>query len=47
MYVAMAVGSIQGKSRSTVVGGESRNFTVAEGEVLISNKKSAKRYVEY
>ena len=33
MYVAVAVGNIQGKSR----------FTVAEGEMLVFNKNSVKR----
>ena len=43
MYVAVAVGSIQGKSRFTVAKSESRNSTVADGGILLSNKKSAKR----
>ena len=41
MYIAVAVGSIQGKSRFTVAEGESRNST--EGGMLISNKNSVKR----
>ena len=43
MYVAVALGSIQGKSRFTVAEGESRNFTVAEGAMLVFNKNSTKR----
>ena len=42
MYVAVAVGNIQGKSRFTVAG-ESRNSTVAEGGMLVSYKDSVKR----
>ena len=47
MYVAVAVGNIQGKSRFTVAEGESRNSTVAEGGMLVSNKNSVKRKVRY
>ena len=43
MYVAMAVGHIEEKSRFTVAEGESRNSTVAEGGMLASNKGSVKR----
>ena len=43
MYVAVAVGSIQGKSRFTVAEGESRNSTVAVGGMLICNKNSFKK----
>ena len=43
MHVAVAVGNIQGKSRFTVAEGESRNSTVAEGGMLVSNKNSVKR----
>ena len=43
MYVAVAVGYIQGKSRFTVAEGESRNSTVTEGGMLISSKNSVKR----
>ena len=43
MYVAVAVGSIQGKSRSTVAEGESRISRVAVGEMLVFNKNSVKR----
>ena len=43
MYVAVAVGNIQGKSRITVAEGESTNTTVAEGRMLVSNKSSIKR----
>ena len=42
MYVAVAVGDIQGKSRFTVVEGESSNSTVAEGGILVSDKDSVK-----
>ena len=42
MYVAVAVGSIQGKSRSTVAERESRNSTVARGGILVCDKKSVK-----
>ena len=42
MYVAVAAGSIQGKRRFTVEEGEARNSTVAEGGILVSNKKSVK-----
>ena len=41
MYVAVEEGSIQGKSRFTVAEVESRNSTVAEGEMLVSNRNSA------
>ena len=43
MYVTVAVGSIQGKSRFTVAEGKSRNSTVAVGGMLVSNKNSVKR----
>ena len=43
MYVAVAVGSIQGKSRFKVAEGKSRNSTVAVGGMLVFNKNSAKR----
>ena len=43
MYVAVAVGNIQGKSGFTVSEGELRNSTVAEGGMLVSNKSSVKR----
>ena len=43
MYVAVAVGSIQGKSTLAVAEGESRNSTVAVGEMLVFNKNSVKR----
>ena len=43
MYVAVAVGNIQGKSRFTVAEGESRRSTVAEGEILVSDQNSVKR----
>ena len=43
IYVAVAVGSIQGKSRFAVAGGESRNSTVAVGGTLVFNKNSFKR----
>ena len=47
MYVAVAVASIQGKSRFKVAEGESRNSKVAEGRMLESNKNSVKRQVGY
>ena len=43
MYAAVAVGSIQGKGRFTVAESESRNSTVAVGEMLVVNKNSVKR----
>ena len=43
MYVTVAVGSIQGKSRLTVAEGESRISTVAAGAMLVFNKNSVKR----
>ena len=43
VYVAVAVNNIQGKSRFTVAEGESRNSTVAEGGMFLSNKNSVKR----
>ena len=43
IYVTVAVGSIQGKSRFTVAVGESRNSTVAVGGMLVFNKNSVKR----
>ena len=42
MYVAVAVGNIQGKNRFTAAEGESRNSTVAGGGMLVSNKNSVK-----
>ena len=42
MYVAVEVGNLQGKSRFTMVEGESRNSTVAEGEMLVDIKNSVK-----
>ena len=47
MYVAVAVGSIQGKSRLAVGEGESKNSQVTEGEILESDKNIVKRKVEY
>ena len=47
MYVAVAVGSMQGKSRFTVTDGESRNTAVAEGGILLFNKNSVKQHVGY
>ena len=43
MYDAMAVGSIQGKSRSTVAEGEFRNSALAKNGILVSNKNSVKK----
>ena len=43
MYVAVAVGSIQGKSTLAVAEGESRNSTVAVGDMLVFNKNNVKR----
>ena len=43
MYVAVAVGSIQGKSRFTVADSESRNSTVAVCGMLVFSKNSVKR----
>ena len=43
MYVAVAVGNIQGKSRLTVAEGESTNSTVTEDGMLVSNKNNVKR----
>ena len=43
MYVVVAVGNIQGKSRFTVAEGELRNSIVAESGMLVSNKNSDKR----
>ena len=43
MFVAVAAVNIQGKSRFTVEEGESRNSTVAEGEMLVTNENSIKR----
>ena len=43
IYVAVALGNIQGKSRFTVTEGESKNSTVTEGGMLVSNKSSVKR----
>ena len=42
MYVAVAVGNIQGKSRFTLAEDELRNSLVAEGEMLVSDKGSVK-----
>ena len=47
MYVAVAAGSIQGKSRFTVAEVESRNSTVAVGGMLVFNKNSVIRSVGY
>ena len=41
--IGHAVGYMQGKSMFTVAEGESRNVTVAEGGMLVSNKNSLKR----
>ena len=43
MYVVVAVGTIQEKSRFTVAEGESKNSTVAVGGMLVFNKNSVKR----
>ena len=43
MYVAVAAGNILGKTRFTVAAGDSRNSTVAEGGMLVSNKSSVKK----
>ena len=43
MYVAVAVVSIQGKSRFTVAEDKTRNYKVAKGGMLVSNKNSVKR----
>ena len=43
MYVVVTAGNIQGKSRFTVAEGESRNSTVAEGGISVSNKSCVKR----
>ena len=43
MYVAVAVDSIQGKSRFIVAEGESRNSTVAVDGMLVFNKNGVKR----
>ena len=43
MYVAVAVGSIQEKSRFAVAEGESKNSTVAEGGMLVCNKNKVNR----
>ena len=42
IYVAVVVGSIQGKSRFPVAEGQSRNSTVELGERLVSDKNSVK-----
>ena len=47
MYVSVAVGKIQGKSRFIVADVELKNSTVAEGEKLVSNKSSVKRQIGY
>ena len=47
MYVAVAVGSIQGKNRLAVVEGESKNSQVTEGGISQSDKNIVKRNVEY
>ena len=38
MYIAVAVGNIQAKSRFTVAEGESRNSTVAEGGIVLKGR---------
>ena len=43
MYVAVAVGNIQGKNRLTVAEGELRNSTVAVGGMLVFSKNTVKR----
>ena len=43
MYVAVAVGNIQGKSKLNVAEGESRNSTVTEDGMLVFNKNNVKR----
>ena len=43
MYVAVAVGSIHGKSKFTVAEGETRNSTVGVGGMLVFNKNIVKR----
>ena len=43
MYVAVAIGSTQEKSRFTVAEGESRNSTVIESGMLVSKKDSVKK----
>ena len=43
MYVAVAVRSIEGKSRFTVAEGEWRISAVAVGGMLVFNKNSVKR----
>ena len=43
MYIAVAVGNIQGKSRFTVAEGKSRYSTVAVGGMLVLNKNNFKR----
>ena len=47
MYVSVAVGKIQGKSRFIVADVELKNSTVVEGEKLVSNKSSVKRQIGY
>ena len=47
MYIAVAVGSIQGKGRFIVAEGESTNSIVAVGGILVFNKNSVKRKVRY
>ena len=43
MYVAVAESNIQGNNRFTMAEGESKNSTVAEGGILVSDKNSLKR----
>ena len=43
MYVAVVVGSTQGKSRFTVAEGELKNFTVVKGGILVSDKNNVGR----
>ena len=43
MYVAVAVGNMQGNSQFTVAESESRNTTVGEGGILVSDKNSVKK----
>ena len=42
MYVAVVVGSIQGKSRFTVAEGKSKNSAEVEDGMLVSSKNSYK-----
>ena len=43
MYIAVAVGNIQGKGRFTVAESISRYSTVAVGGMLVLNKNNVKR----